>query len=77
MVGPNSPQGGKTDELLAELATAAYRAAQRHDFKGAFIDVELDLWSALQAVLNRSVVGSSVENAMGRGYPSIFPVRLP
>jgi len=37
---------GRPEELLAELAAATYRVARRHDFKGAFIDIELDLWDA-------------------------------
>jgi hypothetical protein len=41
----------RSEELLAELAAAGYRVAQQHDFQGAFIDVELDLWDALRARL--------------------------
>ncbi len=43
------PPGKKSEELLAELAEAAYRVTSRQGFKGAFIDIELDLWHALQA----------------------------
>lgn len=39
------------EHLLAELAEAAYRVALRHGIKGPFIDVELDLWRELRAVL--------------------------
>jgi hypothetical protein len=35
-----------SEELLAELASATYRAARRRGFKGAFIDIELDVWEA-------------------------------
>lgn len=41
----------QVEELLAELASAAFQAAQRQKFQGAFIDAELDLWHALRAVL--------------------------
>ena len=41
------------EELLAELASAAYGVALRHGIKGAFIDVELDLWRELRVVLSR------------------------
>lgn len=39
------------EDLLAELAAAAYRVALRHGLKGPFIDVELDLWGELRVVL--------------------------
>jgi len=50
------------EELLAELTDAAYRVALRHQSRGTlftddpadhegFINVELDLWSALRRVL--------------------------
>jgi hypothetical protein len=35
------------------LAAAAYLVALRHGIKGAFIDVELDLWRELRAVLRQ------------------------
>ena len=41
------------EEVLAELASAAYGVALRHGIKGAFIDVELDLWRELRGVLSR------------------------
>ena len=37
--------------LLAALAAAAYGVALRHGLKGPFIDVELELWRELRAVL--------------------------
>lgn len=42
-----------SEELLAELAAAAYDVALRHGIKGPFIDVELDLWRKLRDVLDR------------------------
>jgi hypothetical protein len=41
------------EALLAELAAAAYGVALRHGIKGPFIDVELELWRELRAVLGR------------------------
>lgn len=55
------------DSLLSELATATYRAAKRQGFKDAFIDIELDLWYAHQALLNKPV--NSVEPLAGSPPP--------
>jgi hypothetical protein len=41
------------ENFLAELAEAAYGVALRHGVKGAFIDVELELWRELRQVLDR------------------------
>ena len=43
--------GDGAEGLLAELAAAAYGVALRHGIKGPFIDVELELWRELRAVL--------------------------
>ena len=51
MVKSHLLHGEKSEELLAELAQAAYRVVLRHGIKGPFIDVELDLWHELRAVL--------------------------
>jgi len=51
MVKLNSSSG--TEDLLAELAAAAYRVALHHGIKGPFIDVELDLWRELRVVLDQ------------------------
>jgi hypothetical protein len=59
MVKDNAPPGGKVGELLAEVAGAAYRATLQHGSKGAFIDVELDLWYAVQARLRRCPADSA------------------
>jgi hypothetical protein len=45
--------GSKNDGWLAQVATAVYHAAAQHGFKDAFIDVELDVWYALQTRLRR------------------------
>lgn len=47
MAVKNLPLGVRSEEMLAELAAAVYRVARQHDFKGAFIDAELDVWQAL------------------------------
>lgn len=44
------------EALLAELTDAAYRVALKHGLRGAFIDVELDLWTALRAVLREELL---------------------
>lgn len=53
MVTANLESASIAEELLAELATAAYGVALRHGLKGPFIDVELDLWRELRVVLDR------------------------
>jgi hypothetical protein len=51
MVKSNLANDVQAEELVAELAQAAYRVALRHGIKGPFIDVELDLWCELRRVL--------------------------
>jgi len=51
MVAANVSTVALTDEVVAELAAAAYRVALRHGTRGAFIDLELDLWRALRSTL--------------------------
>jgi hypothetical protein len=53
MVTVNRESASIAEELLAELAAAAYGVALRHGLKGPFIDVELDLWRELRVVLDR------------------------
>jgi hypothetical protein len=59
MLQGKNGQLGKLEDLLAEVAAATYRLAVRHGSKGAFIDVELDLWQALNTRLHRSPPGGS------------------
>ena len=40
-----------TEELLAELTDAAYRVVLTRGLPGSFIEVELEIWKALRAVL--------------------------
>jgi hypothetical protein len=57
MVKSHVGNGAGAEQLLAELAAAAYRVALRHGLKGPFIDVELDLWWALREVLRDGRTG--------------------
>jgi hypothetical protein len=41
-----------TEELLARLTSAAYQVALRNGLRAPFIDVELELWRELRAVLD-------------------------
>jgi hypothetical protein len=52
MVAANVPAVAVTEEVLAELTTAAYRVALRHGLRAPFIDVELDLWRELRATVD-------------------------
>jgi hypothetical protein len=53
MVKVNERSTSVGEEFLAELAEAAYGVVLRHGIRGPFIDVELDLWRELRAVLDR------------------------
>ena len=55
MVAADIPSVPLTEDVVAELAAAAYRVALRHGTHGAFIDLELDLWRALRATLAGSI----------------------
>ncbi len=65
MVAANIPSVTLTEDVVAELAAAAYRVALRHGTRGAFIDLELDLWRTLRTTL--------VEAAADR--PEVLPSR--
>jgi hypothetical protein len=43
----------RLEEFLAELTAAAYRVSLRYGVKGSSIDLELDLWRELRAVLRQ------------------------
>jgi hypothetical protein len=51
MVAANIPFTAISEEVVAELASTAYRVALQHGLRAPFIDVELDLWRALRSVL--------------------------
>jgi hypothetical protein len=53
MVAANRQPVPVDEDFLAELTEAAYEAALRHGLKGPFVDVELELWRELRAVLGR------------------------
>jgi hypothetical protein len=53
MVTVSAEAASLSEELLSELAAAAYGVALRHGIKGPFIDLELDLWPELRVVLSR------------------------
>ncbi len=55
MVAANERFAAVSEEVVAELASAAYRVALRHGLRAPFIDVELDLWRALRSALNEAV----------------------
>ena len=53
MVRSLLPEDNWDEEMVAELAEAAYHAALRHGLKGSFVDAELDIWRAVRKVLAR------------------------
>jgi hypothetical protein len=55
MLERNSPLVNKHDELLIELAAAAHLMSSQPGTRGAFIDVELDLWHAVQAKVRQTL----------------------
>ena len=57
MVKPSLSTEQQIKELQLEVATAACRVAGKSNSQGAFIDLALDLWDALQARLNQSPAG--------------------
>lgn len=44
------------EEFLGQLTDAAYQVALRHGLRGSFLDVELELWRELRAVLRREIL---------------------
>ena len=51
MVAVNRSTFPLSEDVVAELASAAYGGALRHGLRAPFIDVELELWQALRSVL--------------------------
>jgi hypothetical protein len=58
------------EDLVVELAEAAYGFALRHGFRGTFIEVELGLWHAL-----RSCQGRTRSSRRPRSRPDHPPVQ--
>ncbi len=52
--------GSVPEDVAAELASAAYLVALRHGLRAPFVDVELDLWRELRAVLALPAVQEEV-----------------
>jgi len=69
------------EEFLAELTDTAYRVALKHGVRGSFFNVQLDLWTALRAVLGRKAnvshlpafTSSSADPPEQTGRPSVWP----
>jgi hypothetical protein len=62
-----------SEEYLAELTDAAYRVALRHGLKGAFVDVELELWRALRHVVRAHTPRGQHEEAARQLAPRRDP----
>lgn len=54
-VSPALQLDAPAEEFLARLTEAAYDVALQHGFAGSFLDVRLDLWSALRGVVAHHV----------------------
>jgi hypothetical protein len=52
------------EKLLAELTCAALKTAAQHGVQGASVDIEIDVWNAMEDVLNRE--GSDSATAVKR-----------
>lgn len=49
MVAAQVPfQHDRQEELVAQLTDIAYQTVLRHGLRGAFVDVELDLWRRIR-----------------------------
>lgn len=45
-------------QFLSDLAQATYKVALKHGVKDSFLEVELELYEAIQAVLNKDMMFS-------------------
>jgi hypothetical protein len=80
MVASNVSYRTVSEQLLAELTAAAYQVALRHGIRGSFLDVELELWRELRAVVARPIrrprgAGAEPSDALVGGMD--IPVRGP
>jgi hypothetical protein len=57
--------------FLADLTDAAYRVVLRHGLQGPFLDVELELWRELRAVIAKERL------AMDPAVPAAFAADPP
>lgn len=46
------------DQFMSDMARASYEAVLKHGFKGAFIDVELDILEAIHRIIKRDMMMS-------------------
>jgi hypothetical protein len=61
------------EALLADLTDAAYQVALRNGTEGAFIDLELDLWRALDKVVGRAKYAGLVAKLLHNPGQEQFP----
>jgi hypothetical protein len=58
------------DDLTAELTEAAYNVALQHEKPDSWIDLEMDLWHAMSAAVQRWVPQAAGQpNAVSRRIP--------
>jgi hypothetical protein len=60
------------EQLLAELTAAAYEVALRHGIGGSFLDLELELWDELRAVLAKRLPRAPAERRRPAAGPRAF-----
>jgi hypothetical protein len=70
--------GWPLEEFLAKLTAAAYGVSLRYGVKGSSIDLELDLWRELRAVLRQQRLRvdsppSAADRAEDRPRPGCLP----
>jgi hypothetical protein len=66
-----------SEDLVAELAEAAYGFALRHGFRGTFVEVELGLWHALRSCQGRIQEFASASLPTGSSSGPDLPVPPP
>jgi hypothetical protein len=59
------------EDLVAELAEAAYGFALRHGFRGTFLEVELGLWDALRVRAGQGELGEIASAPAGPSGPHV------
>jgi hypothetical protein len=71
---------GANDRLAGELTELAYPAALRQGVKGFSIDVELEIWQAIQAALRRAPApapaATPAEDVLARAADAAYRVAL-